>query len=204
MDRVVSGLDEGRLRYYVWCKMKRDYRFIPSGIVNFKATMVFALVVLAILGCGKKANPKPPEESAPAQVRNLNVIVEEAAIVLTWDAPESDSLGDPLSDLGKLLVNRAEVEKGERGAVETIAEIDPPLAVLDRLKADSREGGIRGGSEPAAGATEPQFSFRDEKVVAGGKYDYVIVPTDSAGVLGLPSKTIRVTFIGKTSIVESF
>lgn len=154
-----------------------------------KRGVVYALLVAIVgvgaIGCGKKGNPRPPEDFAPIAVSSFRVEGDVDAVVLYWEAPQFDQQGGKLEELGGFIVRRSVFAKDEAPDFDEIAEVE---AVP---------------SDPKSKLPQ-QYSYEDTTVEAGSTYDYLVYGLNARGVEGLPSGVIRVTFIGESSVVEAF
>jgi hypothetical protein len=142
---------------------------------------IFLFIVLSILcltACGKKGDPKPPEESAPSPVKNFAAIGEVEAVVLSWDAPETTVADDDLKDLEGFIVRRSGYVKGESPNFSEITDVT--------LNKDGTK----------------HYIYRDKNLTPGEAVEYVVVPYNSDGVEGANSQVVRVTFSGASSRVE--
>ncbi len=151
--------------------------------------LLFALASVFLFSCGRKENPRPPEETAPSSVQFLTVVSEVDAIVLRWEAPTTNAKGDPLIDLAGFAVKRRELEKDEEVSFELLKRVMLPQFKKDDPKA----------AEPKM----TKFAYRDEEVQPGKRYEYIVVPINESRVEGVSSTLIRVTFIGETSVIET-
>lgn len=152
--------------------------FRPLRLTALMLAMVFAV---PLAGCGKKGSPKPPEDTAPAPVKNISARGAVDAVEIQWDAPETTLEGDSLNQqLGGFTIRRSEFVKGETPDFNDIGSVKP--------------------NENSLSLT---YSFRDTGVVPGSVYEYVIVPADLDGVEGLSDQVLRVTFLGEATTVEN-
>ncbi len=150
------------------------------------AYFVICLLMLLVLACGKKTAPRPPEALAPAPVKLLSAKASVDALILKWDAPSANASGDRLIDLKGFIVKRADADTGDDLDFDVIAELG--LDKSDAKRAD----------------TSKSYLYRDSKVEPGKKYQYLVVGVNEDDVEGAASTSIKVTFIGESSIIENF
>lgn len=158
--------------------------------MNLKKILTSASLVAALLlvSCGKKAPPRPPEALAPSPVKFLTASATVDGVTLFWQSPSTTASGDPLEDLHGFVIERSEHEKGEEPDFDTLVELALPET-----------------SEPSKEGTEAskRFSYKDTSVKAGKSYEYSVVGVNEDGVEGAALSTIRVTFIGESSVIET-
>lgn len=146
-----------------------------------RRAIVLILVVIGLLACGRKGDPKPPEVLAPSPVRFLTAVGGVDGITLSWFPPETDASGSSLYDLTHFLVEKGEVAPGSATDFEELKEI-----------ATSAES-------PSA----MKHTFLDTDVKPGKIYDYRITAHNDRGGQGLPPHILRVTFVGQSSVIEA-
>ena len=142
-------------------------------------TILFLLTVAT--GCGRKADPRPPEAFVPAPVRFLSAMGTVDAVTVSWFAPEKDASGEPIESLNGFRVEKAAVDAGEVQDFENVAEIPLDSETID------------------PGRT---YSYHDTAVRPGRTYEYAIIPISAEGDAGMVGNRIRVTFVGQSSVVE--
>ena len=129
--------------------------------ITFLMTLAFFLVVFW-LGCGKKANPVPPEIKMPAAISDLSVKIAEGGVVLNWSVAGNNV------DVAEFKIYRSELE------IEGDSCPDCPRKyslIADLFSKDPklmREG-------------ERDISYHDPSVKAGCLYSYKVVTCDSSG-----------------------
>lgn len=147
--------------------------------MRLAARLCLLVLIVAAIACGKKGNPRPPEEAAPSAVRSLAARGEVSGVMLSWLAPETTVEDNELRDLAGFVVRRNEYVRGERPSFEEIAE--------QKLN-----------DNPA----EKAYVFRDKDVEPGKTYEYTVTPFNVDGAEGPSATVLRVTFLGETSRVE--
>jgi hypothetical protein len=160
-------------------KRKTTNFYFSKKIPKMPYLLVF-LGVFAVISCGRKGPPKPPEDFAPSPVLNLNVEGTVSGVSLTWEAPpvDPDKDEEDLKDLRGFIVQRSPYTK------ENDAE-------FDQL-----------GSMQVTDPTQTKFSFVDKSPEPGKIYNYQVLPYNVDRVNGEPGQTLRVTFLGESSRVE--
>ncbi len=156
---------------------------VPRHISNLFCLLSLVLILTApLIGCGKKGNPKPPESTAPTSVVSLTATGEISAIVLSWEAPDTNVNGDQLTDLAGFVVRRSPVLKDTDPEFETVAEL-----TLEDVKGEG---------------TPPRFSFKDTGVLPGKRYQYQVLAVNGDGTASSAGAGVRVTFKGESSVIE--
>ena len=148
---------------------------VSSGII------CFGLIVLSlsILSCGKKGSPKPPEELAPSPIGAFAAAGAVHGVMLSWQAPTTDSNGDPLLNLSGFRVKRAFYVPDEDLDFTVVAEIN--------VNAD----GVAA------------YTYTDADVAPGKSYEYAVVGVNDDAVEGRAPYNLRVRFTGESSSVET-
>jgi predicted small lipoprotein YifL len=123
-----------------------------------------ALVLVALLGCGRKGPVKPPELARPAAITDLRAANEEEAVALAWSRPSEYADGARMTDLGEFRVERA---SGDAPGWDTIAVL--PVADRERVRQIKR------------------FRFADRGVAMGEVYRYRVVSSTVDGYASAPS-----------------
>jgi fibronectin type 3 domain-containing protein len=153
--------------------------------------VVVLLAVLALVACGKKGPPVPPETRWPQPVTEFTGTVGENAIELAWTNPSRRADGKPLRDLTRLRVFRAD----DNGA----GPPKPAMLSGGRI-AGYREVGtvsLLGPAPPAPVVVERgrvRFTDRDG-MVPGRRYHYVVLAEDGNGRTSVPSARVSLTLL---------
>ena len=143
----------------------------------------------AVIGCGRKGAPRPPEESAPRSVLYLTAKGETGALVISWQAPDQTTSGDRLSVFARFIVRRTEGLEGRSGRSIDVGIVKPEDAIAAPAVAGRR--GVK------------QFMFRDTAVQPGRKYDYLVIAENTDEVEGEADSILRVSFAGESSTIET-
>lgn len=161
-------------------------------IAKMPILSVAMILLVAVIGCGRKGNPEPPEAFAPKPVRFLSAKPSVNGVLLTWQAPLETADGDELLDLAGYVVRRSVYEKDKSADFEDVAELEvAPLPPVDDAAATPAKNENR------------EISYLDTSVRPGERYDYLVLPINSDGVEGEPLNFIRITFVGESSVVEN-
>ena len=156
---------------------RHDFSFAHSLAVGS-----VVLLIAALCGCGKKANPRPPEVTAPNVVLNLVAGTRTDGVTLSWQPPELNAAGERLSDLQVYEVQKSEYRKGSAPSFSTIATVK----AVDE-----------------AGVPIPAVSYEDKKVTPGATYDYIVRAVNLDGDEGRASQMLRISFRGSSSVIEA-
>ncbi len=168
--------------------------------------IIVILVLFTCLSCGKYSKPRPPEDFAPAAVKELSVGTSVQGVSFSWKSPVSDTRNNDLKDLEGYRVYRRELDAEARlldpfATFELIAEIeDTHLKELLEMKRQASEQGLisRKVSLPAE---RSEFSYLDNTVVSGKRYLYQIIPINQGGVEGQVLERVDIAFRGEISQV---
>ncbi len=146
-----------------------------------RSSIIVLLLTLSLFACGRKSQPKPPEERAPAPVREAKIEPRSSSLVLKWKAPIETASGDEILYLDTFDVLRKVNRKNVSPDYREIAVIN--------VKEDE--------------VSDFEYQFEDREVELGTVYEYLIVPRDGEGIEGVPQLSLRVSFLGAGSLVES-
>lgn len=138
------------------------------------ACALLACVLAATAGCGRRGNPRPPEDVLPQTITGLEAREDPAGIVLSWPRPDRYTGGGTMNDLGAFIVERA-VGDGAAGFAEHAR-----IEVLDRDRFRQVKN----------------FRFTDTDTSAGVRYRYRVVSTTTDGYVSAPSNEVGITRTG--------
>jgi len=130
---------------------------------------LLTLLVL-VLACGRKTDPRPPELVAPQPASKLSLTTGPDAITLGWSRPTSYVDGSSMEDLAGFVVERS-------GANSTFVEIGR-VPVTDRGRFQKAK----------------RFEYVDGTVDPDAVYHYRIVAFTSDGYYSAPSGAVSVTW----------
>jgi hypothetical protein len=133
-------------------------------------------VVLLAAACGKKMTPYAPDRVLPAAVREFRLAQEGDALVLSWQLPRENLLGQPLTQVQGCRVYRAAV----KGVLpEALAASDFSL-YADIDLAYPQRGEVQGEA----------MRFADRELVPDHRYSYRVAAYDQDGYRGAWSNTL--------------
>ena len=147
-----------------------------------------ALALLALAACGRKGPPVAPELRAPQRVADLDAVVRDTAIELSWTAPNRREDRTPIRGLSLTRIFRLE----DRGAGE------PKTAILARgvIAGYTEIVSLHGDDPTPAVARGSHLVLTDRQSLEfGRRYTYVVVVGDSEGRIGQPSPRASVTYV---------
>ena len=149
---------------------------LGSAATKNGASFLLLAVVLLAGACGKRMAPYAPDRVLAAPVRNFQLTQEGNALVLSWQLPRENLLGQPLTQVQGCRVYRAAM----RGvALEALASSDfSPYADIDL--AYPQRGEVHG----------EDLLFRDRELVPGQRYYYRVTVYNQDGYNGGWSKTL--------------
>jgi hypothetical protein len=117
-----------------------------------------ALLLLAIVACGKRGDPRPPVPIIPKATSDLVVTQRGSKVILTWSYPSLTTAGKNLTDVRRVVVYRVseELPVAPAGSIDTsvpqplnpFAKI-PPLTPSQFLKQRMRLDAIDASSLPS-------------------------------------------------------
>jgi hypothetical protein len=141
---------------------------------------IFIILLLLVTACGRKTDPKAPEDIAPAPVTFLTADVFEGKVLLRWRLPDNSDSEDR-SGSATFLVERREVIAGKPSERTILQELEksPDPKVID-------------------------YSFTDKTPSKGSIYDYKVLPVTGEGIEGLAPYVVRIRYVGEKSEVEYF
>jgi fibronectin type 3 domain-containing protein len=95
------------------------------AFTTMRLTLVLALTLSCLIGCGTQGAPLPPSANIPKAITNLQAIRKGDAVTLSWTAPQQTTDGALVRHSGKMIVRRSTPDN----AVPTvIAELPLPKA----------------------------------------------------------------------------
>jgi fibronectin type 3 domain-containing protein len=147
----------------------------PPVLSKYLFFSILCILFLAA-ACGKRMTPYAPDRVLPAPVRNFQLTQEGNALVLSWQLPRENLLGQPLTQVQGCRVYRAAM----RGvSVEALASSDfSPYADIDL--AYPQRGEVQGEA----------LLFRDQELVPDHRYYYRVTAYNQDGYNGGWSSTL--------------
>lgn len=147
-----------------------------------------AAAVLALVACGKRGNPVPPQVRAPRPVSDLSAVTRHDGIELSWTLPRRRVDGKPLFDPGVARLYRTE----DSGAGEPRAA----MLVKDRIAGYTELASFPLVDPAAAERRDAHMVYTDRRDLKfGRRYTYVVITSDARGHVSSPSARTSVTFI---------
>jgi hypothetical protein len=135
-----------------------------------------SLMVLLLVGCGKKGEPRAPELAMPELIKNLTAKPDRNGIVLTWSRPNEYVDGKPLTDLTGFVIFRKDLSP-------TCPECPVPYRPLTAVNVEDREKFVK----------QKQYRFIDESAQAQMIYRYRVSSQLKDGSLSNPSNEVEAT-----------
>jgi hypothetical protein len=152
------------------------------------AIAMAAGLIVAGVGCGKKAPPVAPEKRLPAAPTAMSATVEANAIVLDWSIPKTRVDGTPLRDLAVVrLHRRAEAEREPAKSAMVSARQVVGWDEVAAIKLDAPGSAVVTGNS---------IKWMDRQgLVVGRRYIYVATVEDSTGRWSAPSERLPVLYL---------
>jgi hypothetical protein len=146
------------------------------------------VAVLALVACGKRGNPVPPQVRVPQPVADLTARAQEDGIDLAWTLPRRRVDNTRLFGAGEARLYRTD----DAGTGEPRAA----MRVRDRI-AGYAEIAVLGLDDPAAAyLRDGRVVYTDRRDLrVGRRYTYVVVTTDEQGRTSPPSGRASVIYI---------
>jgi hypothetical protein len=150
---------------------KNQKRKTKNGII-----LLLLAFVLLTAACGKRMTPYAPDRVLPAAVRNFTLTQEGDALVMGWQLPRENLLGQPLTQVQGCQVYRAAM-KGV--SPEALASSDFVL-YADIDLAYPQRGEVQGEA----------LLFKDRELTPDHRYYYRVAAYDQSGYKGAWSRTL--------------
>jgi hypothetical protein len=77
---------------------------------EYKTLLILCVVSVFVVSCGVKAGPYLPKQILSKPAKNSQVFVRSEGVLLRWNAPQENTDGSPLLNLGGFRVFRADTE----------------------------------------------------------------------------------------------
>jgi hypothetical protein len=137
------------------------------------------VLLLGLIGCGKKANPVIPVKVLPKPA-SLGYQVKGKSLVVSWDIPTQNTDGSPLKDLKGFRVQKADWPT--RNFCATCPENFQESLWID----------LKGPEAPDVMVGPEQVQLIFNRLEPGHTYLYQVTPVTRKEIAGAPSKTLRV------------
>ena len=136
---------------------------------------IWAIAIVTLGGCGKKAMPEPPSGNKPPAVRDLSYSIRNNTIKLSWTVPQPD-------EKAKSTVTRFLIFRSKQMSIED----DCPNCPIrfERIGELPAQGVGSGQSGPAA-------VVFNQAIESGFRYIYKIRTFDDDGIAGNDSNIIN-------------
>ena len=174
---------------------------------NIRSSWRYILVISIIFcacSCGKYGKPRPPEDFAPAEVKQLAVSASVQGVTFNWYAPKKNNRGKPLDDLEGFRIYRRELDSTSRLAdpnakFDLIGTVEDPFLneFLEQKRQAIEQGQL--SREVKMDEEKEKFEFVDRSAVPGKSYYYQVVGFNQGGVEGKVVERINVVFRGEIS-----
>jgi hypothetical protein len=151
-------------------------------------------LALAIGACGRKGPPVAPERRLPMPVSDLEGVLRNGVVELTWSAPRRRVDNTRLLDPGVSRLYRTE-DSGQ-------GEPRPAMLVDDRIVGYNEIAAFKVGDPAAPTAQRGRFAFTDRNLTLGHRYTYVVTSTDVEGRTSAPSRRLSLAIIAAPEAPE--
>ena len=142
-----------------------------------KQAWLSALVlVIALVGCGKKGDPRAPELATPKLITNLAARSVADGVALTWNRPTEYVDGRELKDLASFVIFRKEISR-------SCLDCPVPYRQLTTVNVEDREKFVR----------LKQYRYDDREVRGDTIYRYRVASQLFDGSLSGPSNEVEVS-----------
>jgi hypothetical protein len=131
------------------------------------------LLVLALVACGQKARPLPPELVQPEAPGMLVATSTPDGVRLVWRRPDKYTSGKRMNDLGSFIIERAPGE-----------ETPPVFTPVGRFELTDRDRFRK----------ETRIEWIDHDVVAGDHYLYRVTGVTTDGYHSAPAGPLAVDY----------
>jgi hypothetical protein len=155
---------------------------------SHRRAAAIAIAALALVGCGKRGNPVPPQVRLPQVVNDLTATARESGIELAWTPPRRRVDGTRLFDPGVAKLYRID-DSG-------VGEPRSAMRVDDRIAGYTEIATFQLKDLPAAELRGGRILYTDRRdLVPGRRYTYVVTTTDAQGRMSAPSARASMTYI---------
>jgi hypothetical protein len=142
--------------------------------------IVWALLILSLVSCGKKTNPVIPTRVTPKGVEDLSYQIKGKSLVLSWTIPVQNTDGSPLTDLKGF-----DLQKGEWATKDFCSTC--PDRFQETLHLD-----LKGPSLPGLKITADQVELTEDNLKPGYTYSFQVTAVSKKETASAPSKILRV------------
>ena len=142
---------------------------------------------LAIGACGRKGSPVAPELRLPQSVIDLEGILREGVVELSWSAPgrrvDNSRIVEPVT------TRLYRTEDSGQG------EPRPAMLLDDRVVGYKEIATFRPGDPAAPTAERGRVTYVDRNLTLGHRYTYVVTAIDQQGRTSAPSRRLTLAII---------
>ncbi len=134
------------------------------------------LLLLLVVSCGKKLDPLPPEAVLPGPVKEFRLAQEGEGLLLSWQFPTENQLGQPLTQLSGFILERCEMKE-----VAPVQGCLMDFVRIANIELDyPRVGLIKDGA----------VYYHDKRLVPGRRYYYRVAGYDPSRYPGAWSRVL--------------
>lgn len=160
-------------REFLTCLLQVRKPRSPASLTRL--ALFLALFILAS-ACGKKMDPLPPEAVLPGPVREFRLAQEGEGLLLSWQFPTENQLGQPLVQLRGFYLERCEI-KGLEPASGCLVDF---VRVADIDLEYPRAGVVKDGT----------VYYHDTNLIPGRRYYYRVAAYDPSRYPGAWSRVL--------------
>lgn len=152
---------------------------VGSRKIRIFLTIAYCLLPIAfsLAGCGKKGDPRAPEQAMPEVIKDLKAGAGSRGIVLTWTRPQHYVDGKELRDLAGFVIFRKELSP-------SCPECPVPYREKTTVQVEDQQKFIK----------RRQFRFVDEELSPKTIYRYRVFTQLLDGSLSEPSNEVEVVW----------
>ena len=136
--------------------------------------LCFIIILGMMQGCGKKADPKPPDVPPPKAISDLKTNIEGSGVYLRWSIPETKGV------IQKFKIQRSDLDKGKASCIDCPREFVIIADIAMNNPALRKEDGNIVG-------------YLDLQVTSGYMYMYRVITCDTSGNCSEPSNVGEIT-----------
>ena len=155
------------------CKMQNSKSSLNLQFAIF--ILIFSLA--SLVGCGKKGDPRAPEQAMPEVIQDLKAEAESRGIVLTWTRPQRYVDGKELRDLAGFVNFRKELS-------QSCPECQVPYRERTAVNVEDQQKFIK----------RRRFRFVEEELSPKTIYRYRVFTQLLDGSLSEPSNEVEVVW----------
>lgn len=135
--------------------------------------------MLLVSACGRKGDPRAPEQAMPQTIKDLRARAEAGGVVLTWGRPTRYVDGKELKDLAGFVIFRKDIPK-----ITTCPDCPIPYRERISVNVQDQERFMK----------KKQYRIVDQEVSAGIVYRYRVFSQLADGSLSEPSNEVEIAW----------